>query len=71
MTVSSEEPSEARPVYEKAREDETSGTPTYMITCDEGWRRSIVCTGMYGWSADWLLTLLGNRPYAEGFRPGP
>lgn len=52
-------------MYEKVREDEGSATPTFMITCDEGWRRSIVCTGMYGWAADWLLGILGNTPYAK------
>lgn len=65
MTMSSGEPSEERPVYEKVREDEGSATPTFMITCDEGWRRSIVCTGMYGWAADWLLGILGNTPYVK------
>jgi len=28
----------------------------------------IVCERMYGWAADWLLEVLGRRPYADGKR---
>lgn len=56
-----------RPLYRKLRE-EGGATSTFMITCDEGWRTSIVCTGMYEWAADWLLTVLGHQPYAPSSR---
>jgi hypothetical protein len=58
------EPSEERPNYSKVPEG-NGITTIYMIVCDEGWRQSIVCTGMYGWAADWLLKVLGHRPYAK------
>lgn len=51
------------PLYAKLRQ-EGDATSMFMITCDEGWRTSIVCTGMYEWAADWLLTVLGRQPYA-------
>lgn len=57
-----------RPAYRKQRQDALPG-PRYMIICDEGWRSSIVANDMYEWAADWLLTVLGNRPYAPEGRP--
>ncbi len=60
--------SSQRPIYAKQRQD-TAGTAFFMITCDEGWRSSIVCTDMYEWTADWLLTLLERRPFAPEQRP--
>lgn len=44
-------------------------TPLYMVTVDEGWRQSILCTGMYEWAADWLVTELQGRPFAPEARP--
>jgi hypothetical protein len=41
----------------------------WMIVCDEGWRQSIVCTGMYDWAADWLLAILLDREFAPELRP--
>lgn len=38
----------------------------WMIVADEGWRQSIVCDSMYEWAADWLLSILGQRPYTPG-----
>lgn len=55
-------PSSENPRYSKMRQPDTNGM--YMIACDEGWRSSIVATGMYEWAADWLLGVLGRRPYA-------
>lgn len=57
----------AQPIYGKQRESETSNL--WMITCNEGWRSSIVATGMYEWAADWLLEVLGRQPFAPGRRP--
>ncbi len=62
--------SEEMPFYRKVAEDH-GATPTFMIVCDEGWRESIVCSGMYGWAADWMLTVLGREPFAPKHRPGP
>jgi hypothetical protein len=52
------------PLYTKVEVgQEGEATPTFMIVCDEGWRESIVCDGMYEWAADWLIGVLGRRPY--------
>lgn len=56
-----------RPIYWKVKQEE--GRNHFMIVCDEGWRSSIVATGMYEWTADWLLEVLGRRPYAPERRP--
>lgn len=58
------EPSPDHPLYEKVLEDPVRPTKTYMITCDEGWRESIVCMGMYEWAADWLIGVIQGLPYA-------
>jgi hypothetical protein len=55
---------EESPLYRKV-EEEHRVTPTYMIVCDEGWRESIVCEGMYEWAADWLIEVVQGRPYAR------
>jgi hypothetical protein len=62
-------PSPEVPKYRKVLDLESGATPMYFIVCDEGWRESIVCTGMYEWCADWLLDVLGVRPYAPGVAP--
>lgn len=49
--------------------DEPQATIRWMIVCDEGWRTSIVCEGMYEWAAKWLLGVLGRNPYAPETRP--
>jgi hypothetical protein len=56
-----------RPIYTKFAQDKPNpeGTQLYGISCNEGWRESIVCTGMFGWAADWLLEVLGHQPYAS------
>ena len=45
-------------------------TPIFGISCDEGWCQSIVCTGMYEWAADWLVSELQGKPFAPTTRPG-
>lgn len=57
------------PIYRKVEEGKGYATKVYMIVCDEGWRESIVCTGMYGWAADWLLAQIQGKPYAAENRP--
>jgi hypothetical protein len=54
-----------RPVYRKVRENQIGGG-LYLITVDEGWRQSIMCTGMYEWAADWLIGQIQGKPYAPG-----
>lgn len=63
--------SENSPIYSKFPEERPNpeGTQLYGISCNEGWRLSIVCSGMYEWAADWLLEVLGRRPYAPHWRP--
>lgn len=57
------------PIYEKVPHDLDTATQRWFITCDEGWRKSIVCEAMYEWAADWLLSVLGRQPYAPEQRP--
>lgn len=54
------------PFYRKVAQDDGKATQQYLISCDEGWRESIVCTDMYDWAADWLVEILQGRPYAPG-----
>lgn len=49
------------PFYEKVLQEDGRN---WMVTCNEGWRESIVCTGMYEWSADWLVDTIQGQPYA-------
>jgi len=66
------QPSEEHPVYRAYRADErslASGAARYTVEVDEGWRDSIVCTGMYKWAADWLVEQLQGKPFAPGRRP--
>lgn len=58
--------SKEKPIYAKVAQDDGSATRMFMITCDEGWRLSIVCVDMYEWAADWLIKVLDRRPYASG-----
>jgi hypothetical protein len=64
------EPTTEHPVYSRVAHDEGSATVRYMVICDEGWRQSIVCEGMYDWAAHWLIGQLQGKPYAPAGRPG-
>ncbi len=55
-----------QPFYCKVAQDDGKATQLYMISCNEGWRESIVCNDMYEWAADWLVDILQGRPYAPG-----
>lgn len=55
------EPSTEHPLYAKVREREDSRL--WMITVDEGWRKSIVAEGMYEPVADWLLSLMDGKSF--------
>lgn len=57
------EGSTEKPIYAKLLQGGESATHLYMITVDEGWRTSIVCTDMYEEVADWLLGVLAGQPY--------
>lgn len=60
------------PVYRKVlyKGPPEHATPLWLISCDEGWRSSIVCEGMYEWAADWLLEQIQGKPFAPTNRPG-
>lgn len=60
---------EAEPRYFRVEHPGSAATRQWMIVCDEGWRQSVVCSGMYEWAADWLLALMGRQPFARGLRP--
>jgi len=45
-------------VYRKVKQ----ARALFLITCDEGWRSTVLCSGMYENDADWLLGLLGRKP---------
>lgn len=64
-----DQPTPETPVYSKALQADSGATPMYSIHCDEGWRSSIVCADMYEWAADWVLGVLGRRPFAPEHRP--
>lgn len=57
---------EEEPRYSYRQE---TGTPAFMVICDEGWRQTVVCSGMYKWAAEWLVGQLQGKPYAPGLRP--
>ncbi len=59
------------PIYSKVLQENSKATKLFMITVDEGWKESIMCTDMYEWAANWLLeVILFDRPmYAPNSRP--
>jgi hypothetical protein len=61
----------ANPVYRAVKQkcENPEGTQLYVVSCSEGWRTSIVCTGMYQWAAEWLVEELQGKPFAPGRRP--
>jgi hypothetical protein len=66
--TTTDHPTPECPVYAKVQQQGVNSS-LWSITCDEGWRQSIVCCDMYEWAADWLLGVLDRRPYAPGTRP--
>lgn len=62
--VSGGEPTVDFPHYVKRLESPESNL--WLIQCNEGWRSSVVCSGMYEWAADWLLKVIDGRPFAPG-----
>lgn len=44
-------------------------TQIFMVTVDEGWRSSTLCSGMYEWAAKWLVEQLQGKPFAPETRP--
>lgn len=62
---------EQRPVYSASREalPQHDGTQLWCVWVDEGWRSTIVCSGMYQWAAEWLVEQLQGKPYASETRP--
>lgn len=65
----SEKATDNAPIYRIVEQDNDCETQRYMITCDEGWRQSIVCENMYLWAAEWLIGVIGRSPYAPNSRP--
>lgn len=65
--VPADDANEEHPHYRYQRE--ASNVNKFMVICDEGWRSSIVCTGMYEWAAIWLVETLQGKPFAKGWRP--
>ena len=61
-------PTSEMPAYRKVKHGEAA-TDLWFITCDEGWRQSIVCERMYEPTADWLLHVLVNRPFLAWVKP--
>lgn len=55
--------SEEAPVYRKVRHEASpAASSLWLIECNEGWRSTVLCSGMYEADADFLLTLLGRTP---------
>lgn len=63
----SDDASETNPHYYYQPEERASNL--FMLICDEGWRSSIVASGMYEWAAKWLVEQLQRKPYAPNLRP--
>jgi hypothetical protein len=57
------QPTPDHPHYTKTEHEHRIGaTQLWFITCNEGWRSSIVCERMYQHDADWLLAILNGQP---------
>lgn len=59
--------SDSNPRYEATQDADGR---TWFVSVDEGWRESILCTGMYEWAAKWLAEQLQGMPFAPTTRPG-
>lgn len=53
-------PTEQRPNYYKVRE--RIGSNLFMVMCDEGWRVSVLATGMWERVADWIIASVQGQP---------
>lgn len=67
--VSGSEPTEERPHYSAFRHHTEKATNIWSVAVNEGWRSTVVCSGMYDWAARWLVKELQGKPYAPGERP--
>lgn len=65
------DPTPEKPIYRKVlyKGPPEHATPLFLISCDDGWRQSIVCEGMYEWAADWLLAHIQGKPYGGAGTP--
>lgn len=57
---------ETSPFYRKVEQTGVTKTPLFMIVVDEGWRESILCSGMYEWAADWLVEQVQGKIFTLG-----
>jgi hypothetical protein len=55
---------EAKPFYAKAQQERDAiSTNLWMVTVNEGWRSTIVASGMYEYVADWLVLELQGKVF--------
>lgn len=66
MVATVAEPTPERPLYEATP---SLGGSLWNVTVNEGWRSTIVCSGMYDWAARWLVDQLQGKPFAPETRP--
>lgn len=59
----------ASTTYRVAPDPHSGATPLYMIVVEEGWRQTILCSGMYEWAAEWLAKTLQGKAFHPGGRP--
>lgn len=62
-------PSEECPIYRARADVPDAAFAQWLVECDEGWRSTIVASGMYHWAALWLVVQLQGKPFAPGVRP--
>jgi hypothetical protein len=62
------DPTPERPLYAKVRE---AGRNLWIVTVDEGWRSTILCSGMYEEVADWLIGQIQGKPTYRPFSATP
>lgn len=56
---------EEQPLYTVVEHEYRGGTHLYFISCDEGWKESILCVKMYKRDADWLVSLIQGQKRAK------
>lgn len=72
MPTTDEQGTPERPVYSYQQQmglETVFKTASFMVICDEGWRQTVVCSGMYEWAAQWLVEQIQGKPYAPDTRP--